>query len=71
MRRRDSRLVPVAEFPDASTADDGWAALDESGLAASVVGEPATFGGREVYRIFVAAIDADRAQQILAPIVNR
>jgi len=71
MRRRDARLVPVAEFSDPEAADDGWAALDDAGMAASVVGEPPTLGGREVYRIYVAAIDADRAQRILAPLVNR
>jgi hypothetical protein len=71
VRRRDARLVPIAEFNDAAPADEAWTVLDEAGLAASVVTDPASLGSPEVTRIYVARIDVDEAQRLIAPIVNR
>lgn len=71
MRRRDRRLTPIAEFAERTDAEEAWVVLDEAGIAASVVTDPAAFGSPEVTRVYVARIDADRAQQLIAPIVNR
>ena len=70
MRRRDKRLVPVAEFGQRDRADEAWLALDEAGIPASVVTEPASLGAVPVTRVYVATIQADEAQRIIAPIVD-
>lgn len=71
MRRRDARLVPVAEFADSAAADEAWALLDDADVPASVVTDPASLGSPEVTRVYVARIDVDRAQRLIAGIVNR
>jgi hypothetical protein len=71
VRRRDARLVPIAEFEGTVLADESWTILDDAGVAASVVTDPASFGSPEVTRIYVARIDVDEAQRLIAPIVNR
>ena len=71
MRRRDARLVPIAEFSTRDLADEAWIALDSVDVAASVVGEPAGFGVPAVFRVYVAKLDVERAQETIAPIVNR
>jgi hypothetical protein len=71
VRRRDRRLTPIVEFDDPGVADEAWALLEESGIPASVVTDPAAFGSAEVTRIYVARIDVERAQAVVAPLVNR
>jgi hypothetical protein len=71
VRRRDARLVPVAAFADPDVADEAWLALDDAGIPASVVTEPATFGSAPVTRVYVARIHAEEAQRAIAAIVNR
>ena len=71
MRRRDARLTPIAEFVDTAVADEAWAVLDQAGIASSVVTDPSSLGSREVTRVYVARIDVDAAQRLIAPIVNR
>ena len=71
MRRRDARLVPIAEFKDPASADEAWAVLEEADIAGSVVTDPAAFGSPEVTRVYVARIDADKAQKLIAGIVKR
>ena len=71
MRRRDARLVPIAEFADTKAADEAWAVLDDAGIPASVVTDPASFGSPETTRIYVARIDVERAQGLIADVVRR
>ncbi len=71
MKRREARLVPIAEFRDRSPAEEAWALLEDAGIPASVVGEPAMFGSFPVIRVFVASIHVTRAQQLVASIVTR
>ena len=71
MRRRDARLVPVAQFADRDMADEAWVALDDADIPASVVTEPALLGSAPVTRIYVANIQVEDAQQAIAGIVNR
>ena len=71
MRRRDARLVPVAEFKDRDTADEAWLVLEDAGVPSSVVSEPVTLGSAPVTRVYVAKIQVEEAQQIIAGIVNR
>ena len=70
MRRRDRRLVPVAEFADVITADEAWSILDAAGIAASVVTDPAVLGAAAVTRVYVHSIDAAQAQQLLGALVR-
>lgn len=71
MRRRDARLVPIAEFERPEPADEAWGLLDSAGIAASVVTDPATLGSAEVTRVYVARIDVEKAQELIAEIVRR
>ena len=71
MRRRDARLVPIAEFTARAPAEQAWTMRNEAGIAASVVSEPASLGAAPVTRIYVARIDVAEAQRLIAPIVNR
>jgi hypothetical protein len=71
VRRRDRRLTPIAEFDDPTRADEAWALLEEAGIPSSVVTDPSTFGSPDVTRIYVARIDVERAQSVIAPLVNR
>jgi hypothetical protein len=71
VKRRDARLVPVAEFRDRASAEEAWAALDEAGIPASVVTDPASLGSSPVTRVYVARISAEEAQRVIASIVGR
>ncbi len=71
MKRRDRRLTPIAEFSDVAPADEAWAILDDADIPASVVTDPAAFGSPEVTRIYVTRIDVQRAQALIAEVVNR
>lgn len=71
MRRRDRRLTPIAEFDDPAVADEAWALLEEAGIPASVVTDPSAFGSPEITRVYVARIDVERAQAVVAPVVGR
>jgi hypothetical protein len=68
--RRDDRLVPIAAFADPTTADAAWAALEEAGIPASVVTDPAMFGSPSVTRVYVAQINVAAAQRVVAPVVR-
>ena len=70
MRRRDARLVPIAEFEDRGRAHEAWALLDDAGVPASVVSDPATLGSVPVTRIYVASAHVEQAQGLIAEIVN-
>lgn len=70
MKRRDARLVPIAEFADPSPAHEAWSILDKAGIAAVVVTDPAAFGSVEVTRVYVARIDTGGAQELIAGIVK-
>jgi hypothetical protein len=69
VKRRDRRLVPIAELSDRARAEAAWAVLDDAGIAASVVTDPGVFGSAETTRVYVARIDAARAQELIAAIV--
>jgi hypothetical protein len=60
------RLVPIAEFADPIAADAAWVALEEAGIPASVVTDPAQFGTPDVTRVYVESPDVEAAQAIVA-----
>jgi hypothetical protein len=56
----------VAAFPDPASADEAWAALEEAGIPASVVTDPAQFGSPEIARVYVEAPNVEAAQAVVA-----
>jgi hypothetical protein len=68
---RNDRLVPIAEFRDPATADDAWVRLEEAGIAASVVTDPAQFGGPEVTRVYVETANVAQAQALIRDLVEQ
>jgi hypothetical protein len=60
------RLVPIAGFSDPGSADEAWAALEEAGIPASVVTDPAQFGAPEVTRVYVELPNVEAAQAVIA-----
>ena len=71
MKRRERRLVPVAEFAEPEAAEEAWVALNDAGIAGSVVGEPGSLGATSVQRVYVAAVDVAAAQEAISQIVSR
>ncbi len=68
-RRRDDKLVPIAEFADRAVAEEVWGLLSEAGIPANVLLDPDPLGTRPVTRVEVARKDAAEAQRLIAHLV--
>ena len=67
---RGDRLVPIAEFADPAAADTAWGRVEDAGIAASVVTDPAQFGAAEVTRLYVEAPNVRAAQELIRDLVG-
>ncbi len=62
--------IAAATFPDVDTAEEGWAMLNDADIAATVVTDPGMLGAYSV-QLMVDRSELERAQGVLAPLVNR
>ncbi len=62
--------VVAAQFDDRPLADEAWGLLSDEGIPAVVLTEPEILGAYQV-RVVVARSDLERAQVVLAPLINR
>ncbi len=53
-----------------ATADEAWARLDDDGIPASVVTDAAVLGNPEVTRVYVESPNVERAQALIADLVE-
>jgi len=66
MAKRDEALVSVARFDARERAEEAWSRLTEEGVPATIVGDPAPFGGAVSYSVQVARRDASEAMRLIA-----
>jgi hypothetical protein len=62
--------IAAAVFRTVEEAEEGWAALNDAGIPATVVTDPGIFGPFSV-NVMVERVRLQEAQAVLAPIVNR
>lgn len=67
---RKPRLVPIAEYSDVDSADEAWAELEEAGIPASVVTDPAQLGSPTVTRVYVESPNVDAARAVVAELLD-
>ena len=60
----------AALFDDRPLADEAWGLLGAEGIPATVLTQPEMLGAYQV-SVVVAREDLARAQEILAPLINR
>jgi hypothetical protein len=65
------KLVPIAEFSDRERAETAWGVLEEAGIPANVLTEPAPFGGPVLHRVEVERPNVAAAQQLIAYLVRK
>lgn len=62
--------MPIAEFADPATADEAWVRLEDAGIPAGVVTDPAVLGATSTTRVYVASRHVEAAQQLIADLVR-
>ena len=65
------KLVPIAAFPDRESAETAWGVLEDAGIPANVLTEPAPFGGPVLHRVEVERPNVPTAQQLIAYLVKK
>ncbi len=63
-------LVAAALFAERDVADEAWGRLVEADIPASVITEPGMVGDYRL-NVMVERRDLDRAQHLIADLVNR
>jgi len=63
------KLIPIAEFDDRDRAEEGWGLLEEAGIPANVLTEPAMLGGKVIHRIEVERPNVETAQRLIAHLI--
>jgi len=61
--------VAAAVFTDPEKADEAWAALADAGIGSAIVTDPGMLGKFEL-SVMVERADLERAQTVLAPLIN-
>lgn len=62
--------VSAATFAHRDDADEAWGMLSEAGVPSTVITDPGILGAYQLH-VMVDRADLDRAQAILAPLVER
>lgn len=62
--------IAAAVFKDVDTAEQGWALLNDADIPSTMITDPGMLGAYSV-QLMVDREDLDRAQEVLAPLVNR
>jgi len=62
--------IAAAVFSRRDDADEAWGMLADAGVSSTVVTDPGILGAYEV-RVMVDRSDLDRAQEVLAPLIER
>jgi hypothetical protein len=62
--------IAAAVFKDVDTAEEGWALLNDADIPSTMVTDPGMLGSYSV-QLMVDREDLGRAQEVLAPLVNR
>ena len=64
-----NKLVTIAEFDDRDRAEEAWGVLEDAGIPAKVLTEPAMLGGKVLHRIEVERPNVETAQRLIAGLV--
>ena len=62
--------IAAAVFDDVAIAEEGWALLNDADIPSTMITDPGIFGAYSV-QLMVDREDLTRAQEVLAPLVNR
>jgi hypothetical protein len=62
--------IAAAVFKDVDTAEEGWALLNDADIPSTMITDPGMLGSYSV-QLMVDREDLGRAQEVLAPLVNR
>ena len=62
--------VSAAMFTERDPAEEAWTLLVDAGIPAAVITDPGTFATPVRFHVMVEREHLDRAQQVIAPVVE-